>query len=204
VCSMAKTLPDWWFGRYRPIQTISPYQDRLWGWTEFSIDPESSVLLIYWNTEEVPEGQPGVAVGKKDWILLITDSVITLDENSLILVRHGVGRLIEDTIYVTGEVREFGYGGIGGKLGSGLYVWYDEETPYCWWVIVYNYNSITITAEHYLNGIAEYRGMEKRSPISKLVKLDTKNAIEFVEDKEPYKAIVGIGNKIRKYGVKEK
>jgi len=201
---MAKTLPDWWFGKYRPIQTISPYQERLWGWTEVAINANSEATLIYWNAEEVPEGQPGVATGIKDWIWLITDSVVTLDENSLVKVRHGVGKLIDGDIYITGEIRELGYGGITGKLGSGLHVWYDEETPYCWWVKIYNYNSVPILCEHYLNGIAEYRGMERRSPTPKLIKLDIKNAIEFIENKEPYKVIVGIGARIRKYGIKEK
>jgi len=198
---MVKTLPDWWIAKYRPVQTISPYQERLWGYFELSIEADSSIIFIYWNAEEVPEGQPGVAVGVPNWSWLITDSKVTADNNSLIKVSHGVGKLIDGELWMTGEVREYGYGEIDGRLGAGLMVWYDEAEPYFWWVEVYNPNTVPIYITHYLNGIAEYRPMEKRTKYPRLIKLDVSKAIKLIENKEPYKAFIAIGNKVRKYGI---
>jgi len=130
-------------------------QERVWGWSEATIPAGGTVTFLYWNTVTVPPAQPGVAAGVPNWEWVIRDSIAGADADTLFKMRTGVFKFIAGTIWITGEVRHQGYGGVDCRLTDGLRVLWDEVTPYGFWAEIVNVDTTAPHGiRHWINGTA--------------------------------------------------
>ena len=153
---MPTGMPDWYISKFRPSEILFPYQDRVWAYAEDTVAGSSSVTILFWNAESVPAGESGLAACVEYCALIVKGLKVSIDANNLIHVRAGVFMYKDDTVWVTAENRDQGYGNVEFDFKDGLRVYYDEDTPYGIFVVITNRSTDDRTFTVYMNGTAYY------------------------------------------------
>lgn len=181
-------------------------QERIWGWSETTIGAGETITWIVWNAPETPSGAAGDAIYKENTAWQVRDFLIDFDADTLVNARVGICWWDGSTIWVTGEVRGFGYQRADMRLTDGLTVHHsaDLNKPYGFFIQVTNPDTASKTVRMWVNG---YTFLTTYFPTpTGSVKLSLKNVIKLEElpkTAEDYQAMLAIGDKMKVFRVKK-